>query len=43
MLDFHRADELIQRGMMAALREVDDIRREIEARRTPHLRLPNYA
>ncbi|MGE3914821.1 MAG: NTE family protein rssA, partial [Hyphomicrobiaceae bacterium] len=33
MLDFHRADEMIQRGMAAALREIDDIGREIEARR----------
>jgi len=43
MLDFHRADELIQRGMTAALREIDDIRREVEARRTSRMRVPNYA
>lgn len=39
MLDFHRADELIQRGVAAALREADDIRREIEARRSSRARL----
>lgn len=33
MLDFHRADEMIERGMAATLRDLDDIRREIEARR----------
>ncbi len=33
MLDFHRADEMIQRGVAAAIRETDDIRREIGARR----------
>jgi NTE family protein len=38
MLDFHCADELIQRGMAAALRDVDDIRREIEARRAADLK-----
>lgn len=30
--DFHRADELIQRGTIAARREIDDIAREIRAR-----------
>ena len=44
MLDFHRADELIQRGMAAALREVDDIHREIEARRaSSRARVVSYA
>jgi NTE family protein len=43
MLDFHRADDLIQRGVAAAQREVDDIRREIEARRSSRLRMANYA
>ena len=43
MLDFHRADELIQRGMTAALREVDDVHREIAARRSASARIPHYA
>jgi NTE family protein len=43
MFDFHRADELIQRGMAAALREIEDVHREIEARRAARLRLPHYA
>ena len=34
LFDFHRADELIHRGMMAAMREVDDVRRELDARRS---------
>jgi NTE family protein len=34
LFDFHRADELIQRGMAAAHREIDDISRELEIRRT---------
>jgi NTE family protein len=34
LFDFHRADELIYRGMMSALREADDIRRELTSRRT---------
>ena len=33
LFDFHRADELINRGQSAARREIDDLRREIEARR----------
>ena len=32
MLEFHRSDELIQRGVAAAMRQIDDIHREIEAR-----------
>lgn len=32
LFDFHRADELIHRGMVSALREVEDIRRELTAR-----------
>jgi NTE family protein len=43
MFDFHRADELILRGMSAALREIEDVHREIEARRAARLRLPHYA
>ena len=43
MLDFHHADELIQRGITAALREVDDIRREIKAREGAGARAPHYA
>jgi NTE family protein len=43
MLDFHRADELIQRGMTAALREIDDVHREIAARRSAGARVPHYA
>ena len=34
LFDFHRADELIGRGMTAALREVDDVKRELQARRS---------
>lgn len=33
LFDFHRADELIQRGITAATREIDDIRREVDYRR----------
>ncbi|MEZ5850909.1 MAG: patatin-like phospholipase family protein [Hyphomicrobiaceae bacterium] len=33
LFDFHRADELIQRGVTAAQRELEDIRREINSRR----------
>lgn len=33
LFDFHRADELITRGVAAAQREVEDIKREIGARR----------
>lgn len=33
LFDFHRADELIERGHLAARREVEDIHREIETRR----------
>ena len=32
LFDFHRADELISRGVAAAQRELDDLRREIHAR-----------
>lgn len=32
LFDFHRADELIQRGEAAALRHIADVRREIDAR-----------
>ncbi|MEQ1616439.1 MAG: patatin-like phospholipase family protein [Hyphomicrobiaceae bacterium] len=34
LFDFHRAEELIERGHLAARREVEDIHREIETRRT---------
>lgn len=33
LFDFHRADELIDRGHLAARREVEDIGRELETRR----------
>ena len=33
LFDFHRADEIIKRGVSAAEREVEDIAREIQARR----------
>jgi len=34
LFDFHRADDLIMRGLAAAHREIDDITRELEVRRT---------
>lgn len=34
LFDFHRADELVTRGEVAAQREIDDLTREIEARRS---------
>jgi NTE family protein len=43
MFDFHRADELIERGMTAALREVEDLRRELDARRAATIRIHQYA
>jgi NTE family protein len=33
LFDFHRADELIARGEAAAKRNLEDMRREIDARR----------
>ena len=33
LFDFHRADELVQRGVAAAQREIEDLTREIDARR----------
>jgi NTE family protein len=33
LFDFHRADELIKRGEMAARRHLEEMRREIDARR----------
>jgi NTE family protein len=33
LFDFHRADEMIERGHLAARREIEDITREIEVRR----------
>jgi NTE family protein len=35
LFDFHRAEAMIQCGIVAAKREIDDIRREIASRRTP--------
>ena len=44
MLDFHRADEMIQRGVAAAVREMDDIHREIQARKVAaRARVANFA
>lgn len=43
MFDFHRADELIHHGMIAALRETEDLRRELEVRRSARLRVHDYA
>lgn len=40
LFDFHRADELIYRGMEAAEREIDDIRREISSRRAVGTQVP---
>ena len=34
LFDFHRADELIGRGLTAAQREIEDLKREIHARRS---------
>jgi NTE family protein len=39
LFDFHRADELIQRGEIAARREADDIARELKLRRDVDVRL----
>ncbi len=39
LFDFHRAEELIERGVAAASREVDDITDEIRLRRTVRERL----
>ena len=33
LFDFHRAEELVLRGSEAAQREIDDLNREIDARR----------
>jgi NTE family protein len=41
LFDFHRADELIERGHLAARREVEDINREIETRRALEPRSPS--
>jgi NTE family protein len=43
MFEFHRADELIERGMTAALRETEDLRRELAARRSMAMRVADYA
>ena len=42
MFDFHRADEMIERGMVATMREIEDLRRELEARRAAKVRIPDY-
>lgn len=43
LFDFHCADELIKRGEAAANRQIDDIAREIEARRhLPHAHLGQH-
>ncbi len=34
LFDFHRADELISRGMTAVQRDLDELGREVSARRT---------
>lgn len=39
LFDFHRAEELIERGMAAASREIEDINEEIRMRRTVRERL----
>lgn len=36
LFDFHRADELIQRGEAAAKREIEDLRRELDMRHHAH-------
>jgi NTE family protein len=35
LFDFHQADALIEGGMLAARRELDDIERELALRRPP--------
>ena len=40
LFDFHRADELIDRGHLAARREVEDIARDLETRRVLEPRIP---
>ena len=40
LFDFHRADEVIRRGEIAAEREVEDLAREIEARGAGKIRQP---
>lgn len=40
LFDFHRADDLIHRGMEAAEREIEDITREISSRRAVGAQLP---
>ena len=43
LFDFHRAVELIERGHLAARREIEDIQREIETRRALEPRNPAKA
>jgi NTE family protein len=40
LFDFHRADELVQRGDTAAKREIEDLTREIDARRAVNTLAP---
>lgn len=40
LFDFHRAEELVQRGEMAAKREIEDLTREIDARRAVNTLAP---
>ena len=43
LFDFHRADDLIKRGEIAARREIEDLTREIDARRhLPHAHLGQH-
>ena len=37
LFDFHFADELISRGMTAVQRDLDELGREVSARRTPRV------
>ncbi|MDX2157608.1 MAG: patatin-like phospholipase family protein [Hyphomicrobiaceae bacterium] len=43
MFDFHRADEMIHRGLTAAMRETEDLRRELASRQAAFARVPDYA
>jgi NTE family protein len=43
LFDFHRAEELVQRGETAAKREIEDLTREIDARRAVNTLAPPRA
>jgi NTE family protein len=43
LFDFHRAEALIECGMAAAAREIDDIKREVSSRRVRGAMLAHYA